>query len=595
MPQEFQVLRCYQCSTFQVHQVKKANKWSCKMCGEKQSIIKVFGRGAAADCRHHVQRLNTLRGEVEQASLEISPDPGDQDQTEISHQQSNDCKDVSTTGDRWSKFVTSDPAEDDDEDGEIDEKFTTDVAELRQKQRTRKRKRNQREYEDEYSQQSQFVHRSNQNPDGRNWCTRGNNSPEGFCRDVRGSEIKENFGNLGNFEDDNSSQEYFEKPLPKKNFHAMKSVYSFKDLNEGQGHLLEKGGSATKPKPFGSGDQSEGLSGDVPDLTTRQSQGYNPGVNMGQILNEGNTDHQGQDEGQNEGQCLQQFLSQQKKSFDKFESHPRSVITNQKTSKWSKYEDDSDSSEETDTFIDKSVNMYRKVKNSDEDDDGTTSIQSTAMNNECTRTHLDDGSSSAMTSNGENLRQNQHKTGTGMTFSQRRGHVLESNDFEQYSNRQMGDNSYSTNQRQFICENFVKGQENKPSLRLYTALPVSSRNHGRVNSAPLPVSSCNHGRVNSVRCMVGCNHGRVNSVPLPVSSCNHGRVNSVPLPVSSCNHGRVNSVPLPVSSCNHGRVNSAPLPVSSCNHGRVNSVPLQSTSTKSMFVTDDITDEDLML
>lgn len=41
MPQEFQVLQCYSCNTFQVHQVKKTTKWACKMCGEKQSLKKV--------------------------------------------------------------------------------------------------------------------------------------------------------------------------------------------------------------------------------------------------------------------------------------------------------------------------------------------------------------------------------------------------------------------------------------------------------------------------------------------------------------------------------------------------------------------------
>ncbi len=66
MPQEFQVLRCYTCQTFQVHQVKKTLKWNCKMCGEKQSIKKVFGRGSGADCRKHVQKCNMLQGEVGQ-------------------------------------------------------------------------------------------------------------------------------------------------------------------------------------------------------------------------------------------------------------------------------------------------------------------------------------------------------------------------------------------------------------------------------------------------------------------------------------------------------------------------------------------------
>uniref|UniRef100_A0A3B3YLB1 MRN complex-interacting protein N-terminal domain-containing protein n=1 Tax=Poecilia mexicana TaxID=48701 RepID=A0A3B3YLB1_9TELE len=42
--------------------VKKAKKWSCKLCGEKQSLLKEFGRGSGADCRRHVQKLNAMRG-----------------------------------------------------------------------------------------------------------------------------------------------------------------------------------------------------------------------------------------------------------------------------------------------------------------------------------------------------------------------------------------------------------------------------------------------------------------------------------------------------------------------------------------------------
>lgn len=61
MPQELHVLRCYSCQAFQVHTVKKSRKWDCKMCGEKQSVKKVYGRGSGKDCRLHVQRLNEMR------------------------------------------------------------------------------------------------------------------------------------------------------------------------------------------------------------------------------------------------------------------------------------------------------------------------------------------------------------------------------------------------------------------------------------------------------------------------------------------------------------------------------------------------------
>ncbi|CAB3231356.1 unnamed protein product [Arctia plantaginis] len=66
MPQLFQVLRCYKCLTFQVHQTKKSNKWECKLCSEKQSVKRHYGIGTAKDCRLHVQKLNSMRGEIDE-------------------------------------------------------------------------------------------------------------------------------------------------------------------------------------------------------------------------------------------------------------------------------------------------------------------------------------------------------------------------------------------------------------------------------------------------------------------------------------------------------------------------------------------------
>uniref|UniRef100_A0A8D9EN83 UPF0544 protein C5orf45 homolog n=1 Tax=Cacopsylla melanoneura TaxID=428564 RepID=A0A8D9EN83_9HEMI len=69
MVQELQVLKCYSCSTFQVHIVKKAKNWECKLCHEKQSLREVFGRGSGKDCRVHVQKLNALRATREGNNL----------------------------------------------------------------------------------------------------------------------------------------------------------------------------------------------------------------------------------------------------------------------------------------------------------------------------------------------------------------------------------------------------------------------------------------------------------------------------------------------------------------------------------------------
>uniref|UniRef100_A0A8C6S433 MRN complex-interacting protein N-terminal domain-containing protein n=1 Tax=Neogobius melanostomus TaxID=47308 RepID=A0A8C6S433_9GOBI len=46
------------CCILSLFAVKKVSKWSCKVCGLKQS----FGRGSGADCRRHVQKLNAAQG-----------------------------------------------------------------------------------------------------------------------------------------------------------------------------------------------------------------------------------------------------------------------------------------------------------------------------------------------------------------------------------------------------------------------------------------------------------------------------------------------------------------------------------------------------
>ncbi|XP_028028543.1 MRN complex-interacting protein [Bombyx mandarina] len=82
MPQLFQVLRCYKCSVFQVHQGKKSNKWKCKLCGEKQSIKRHYGLGTSKDCRIHVQKLNGIRGVIDELYDSTSPNESIDENTE---------------------------------------------------------------------------------------------------------------------------------------------------------------------------------------------------------------------------------------------------------------------------------------------------------------------------------------------------------------------------------------------------------------------------------------------------------------------------------------------------------------------------------
>ncbi|XP_048190027.1 MRN complex-interacting protein [Perognathus longimembris pacificus] len=67
--QRSRVLRCCRCRLFQAHQVKKSLKWTCKACGEKQSLLRTYGEGSGADCRRHVQKLNLLQGQASEPPL----------------------------------------------------------------------------------------------------------------------------------------------------------------------------------------------------------------------------------------------------------------------------------------------------------------------------------------------------------------------------------------------------------------------------------------------------------------------------------------------------------------------------------------------
>ncbi|XP_069619702.1 MRN complex-interacting protein [Ranitomeya imitator] len=114
MVQEFQVLRCCSCHVFQVHQVKKSTKWSCKLCGEKQSGLKVYGQGSGADCRHHVQKLNLLQGQVEQAVTGtdggICPSSVSEDTGGESHPSPIASQEAAPVS-RWNKYLEENSAE----------------------------------------------------------------------------------------------------------------------------------------------------------------------------------------------------------------------------------------------------------------------------------------------------------------------------------------------------------------------------------------------------------------------------------------------------------------------------------------------------
>ncbi|KAM7162838.1 MRN complex-interacting protein isoform 1-T1 [Macrochelys suwanniensis] len=147
MGQRFQVLRCFSCGTFQVHQVKKSKKWSCKVCGEKQMLLKAYGQGSGSDCRCHVQKLNLLRAGTEVAAEGTSwcieePLNDDKENTAVPQEENMGRQDeeveFSPLVNRWSKYLDKD-SEDQEEDVCTDgEQLNSHKRNIVEEQRKRK-------------------------------------------------------------------------------------------------------------------------------------------------------------------------------------------------------------------------------------------------------------------------------------------------------------------------------------------------------------------------------------------------------------------------------------------------------------------------
>jgi len=80
MPIEFIAVQCFKpnCHLFQVVQRRKDNKWQCRVCQEKQSILKTYAISyKASDIRGVVQRYNMLREKENDDIVPIEEPPTD--------------------------------------------------------------------------------------------------------------------------------------------------------------------------------------------------------------------------------------------------------------------------------------------------------------------------------------------------------------------------------------------------------------------------------------------------------------------------------------------------------------------------------------
>jgi len=86
MPQTFRALRCAFCETFQVHQEAKAPKWTCLLCHEKQSVVRVYCSGPAKEVRNVVQELNMARATMGTSQSDCWTNSDTRDDENLWHQ-----------------------------------------------------------------------------------------------------------------------------------------------------------------------------------------------------------------------------------------------------------------------------------------------------------------------------------------------------------------------------------------------------------------------------------------------------------------------------------------------------------------------------
>ncbi|XP_037719451.1 MRN complex-interacting protein [Drosophila subpulchrella] len=105
MSQEIRVLQCIQCQMYQVDIVKKANKWQCKICRQKQNLLKEFFRGSGPECRAKVQQLNLERGlqeeKLEEDLFLTAQEQVDQMENSLEKQNSTPQKKMN----KWADYV----------------------------------------------------------------------------------------------------------------------------------------------------------------------------------------------------------------------------------------------------------------------------------------------------------------------------------------------------------------------------------------------------------------------------------------------------------------------------------------------------------
>ncbi|XP_043519252.1 uncharacterized protein DDB_G0284311 [Frieseomelitta varia] len=105
MSQEMNILRCYSCKTYQVHIVKKAKKWQCKICNFKQTFKQAYFKGSGKDCRIVVQKLNLMKEHENQENVSFNRNSNHDNYSNDNDNYTEQPKSNVNVENKWTKYL----------------------------------------------------------------------------------------------------------------------------------------------------------------------------------------------------------------------------------------------------------------------------------------------------------------------------------------------------------------------------------------------------------------------------------------------------------------------------------------------------------
>ncbi|KAK8832828.1 hypothetical protein WA577_001646, partial [Blastocystis sp. JDR] len=138
---EYIVVCCYECKLFQGQQVNKQKKFTCKVCGAKQSVRHIFAKtDYPKNIRSIVQELNQKRVQMEEVGKDNQPEEESDDYIKPNTNREEDQPSLEGKESRWAPFMAEYQQKEEEEELPMDPPPMPEVT-LQKPRRERARSR----------------------------------------------------------------------------------------------------------------------------------------------------------------------------------------------------------------------------------------------------------------------------------------------------------------------------------------------------------------------------------------------------------------------------------------------------------------------